>query len=48
MPPDQTETCPICAFSSDSETALYTHLLTSHRKSAITEVLLERRSATPA
>ena len=46
---DQTEieTCPICAFSSDSETDVYSHVLTGHRKSAIADALLERRPAHP-
>ncbi|QSX00318.1 hypothetical protein [Haloterrigena alkaliphila] len=39
------QTCPICEFSSDAETDVYTHLLTSHRKRAITETLLEVRPA---
>ncbi|QRV13517.1 hypothetical protein [Haloterrigena salifodinae] len=41
--PDQIETCPLCAFVGESETDVYTHVLTSHRKQAIAEALLERR-----
>ncbi|ELZ20490.1 hypothetical protein C477_06636 [Haloterrigena salina JCM 13891] len=45
--PERIDTCPICAFTPDAETDVYTHVLTSHRKQAIAEALLERRPARP-
>ena len=45
--PEQTETCPLCTFSSETETDVYTHVLTSHRKSAIADALLEDQPAHP-
>ncbi len=42
---EQAHGCPICAYRGDGERALYAHLLTSRRKRATTDVLLERRAA---
>ncbi|WP_168927078.1 hypothetical protein [Natronorubrum aibiense] len=40
----QTDTCPLCAYTGKTNTDVYNHLLTSHRKSAISNRLLERQS----
>lgn len=32
--------CPLCSLDASSETAVYSHLLVSHRKSAIATALL--------
>ncbi|SIR64597.1 hypothetical protein SAMN05421752_101446 [Natronorubrum thiooxidans] len=42
--PTQTETCPLCAYTGETATDVYTHLQTSHRKSAISTRLLEHQS----
>ncbi|ELY41793.1 hypothetical protein [Natronorubrum tibetense] len=44
-PVDETTACPLCAYTADSRKDVYTHLLTGHRKSAISDLLLESRSA---
>ncbi|WP_436345952.1 hypothetical protein [Natronorubrum sp. FCH18a] len=37
-------TCPLCAYTAETRNAISTHLLTSHRKRSISELLLECRS----
>ena len=43
-PVDGTTACPLCAYTGDNRNDVYTHLLTSHRKSSISELLLEYHS----
>ena len=33
--------CPVCGTSKDDETEIYSHLMTRHRKSKISQHLLE-------
>ncbi len=37
--------CPLCSHRADSQTDVYTHLLVSHRKSAIARELLDSNRA---
>lgn len=41
----QTADCPLCSLRADSQTDIYTHLLVSHRKSAISRALLDAHRA---
>ncbi|SFS88462.1 hypothetical protein [Halostagnicola kamekurae] len=38
---DRPYSCPLCAFVDDSRQTVYEHLLSSHRKRAITTALFE-------
>ncbi|AHG01463.1 hypothetical protein HALLA_03480 (plasmid) [Halostagnicola larsenii XH-48] len=38
---DHTYTCPLCTFIDDSQQTVYEHLLSSHRKRAISTALFE-------
>lgn len=40
---DSQRNCPLCPVTSDDENIIYTHLMVSHRKSAITEELLRNQ-----
>lgn len=40
---DRSTTCPLCQYTGESQNAVYMHLLASHRKSRISEQLLEWR-----
>lgn len=42
---DETVSCPLCSLDTATQTDIYTHLLVSHRKSAITSALLEASEA---
>jgi hypothetical protein len=44
--PDETTSCPLCSLDTATETDIYSHLLVSHRKSAIASALLEATETT--
>ncbi|WP_121741756.1 hypothetical protein [Natronorubrum halophilum] len=44
-PVEQSTACPLCSYTGETRNATYTHLLTSHRKSSISELLLECQPA---
>ncbi|WP_247002832.1 hypothetical protein [Halosolutus gelatinilyticus] len=42
---DTIHPCPLCAYAASTRDGVYAHLLTSHRKSEISTVLLETRTS---
>jgi len=42
----ETTSCPLCSLDTAAETDIYSHLLVSHRKSAIASALLEATDET--
>lgn len=42
--PEDSYACPLCGFSRETRDAVYSHLVVSHRKRAISSALLETQT----
>lgn len=43
--PERTHACPLCGYTDESKDSVFTHLLCSHRKRAISSALLEAHAS---